>query len=407
MVFLASTTACDTLTATPPMATPIPATSTATIQICPVLTVAYIRDSTVWLWRQGIPAAPFSAPGGALRVKISQDCKWVAYLQNGQLWIGPTDRSTVPYLLVDENYLFSLTTPSKGDARIVEFDFAPSSQTIFFMASISGDNGGMDLFRIDFATRLPVRFISPGLGGNYKISPDSDCLTLSRPNQLDLYCFKVHQIRNIFTFPNECGFGVHAGPEVQWKSDSSGFYVVVPDCDGNSLHGWQRLMFVPRVGGDPQQMVQYIGWIFEKNYIAPDGSCVAHIVDTGDLYDLHLACTSDQSDSIYVSFPREDLAFSSWVPDSTHFVFSMNGNAVQNGSIIEPLYATIGQQPIPLLSEQRANMMRTPPTDIRWVNNNSFIFISNGLFMEQLNNTMVPIDNQTTYIQDYDFAPKP
>jgi hypothetical protein len=409
LVCLALTSACDTLADPPPTVTPIPVISTPTVPVCSVLTVAYIRENTVWLWRQGAIAAPLSAAGGATRVKISQDCKWVAFIQGGQLYIAPTDRSSGPTVLVDKRYLFSLTTPSSGDAQIVEFDFAPNSQTIYFMASISGDNGGMDLFKIDFATWLPVRFIGPGMGGSYKISPDSNCLTLSRPNQLDLYCFDVHQLRNIFTFPNECGFGVHTGPDVQWKPDSSGFFVVVPDCDDNSLHGWQRLMFVPRVGGDPQQMVPFIGWIYEKAYIAPDGSCVAHIVDTGDLDDLHLACTSDQSDSIYVSFPREDIAFDSWVPDSRHFVFSMDDNDTMGGGVIKPLYGEFNFQPVPLLSEQRTNNFpnHAPPTEIRWVNKDTFIFISNGLWAEQFNGNMIPIDTQASYIQDYDYSPKP
>ena len=135
----------------------------------------------------------------------------------------------------DHNRLPASLAGSAG--WIARFDFSPDNETIYFTVSVSEDFSDLDLFKIDLRTQLPVCFIGRGLGGNYAISPNGACLTISRPYQLDVYCSGDEKPQRIFDFGNECGFGAHAGPDVHWKSDSSGFYVVTPKCNGNVLSG--------------------------------------------------------------------------------------------------------------------------------------------------------------------------
>jgi hypothetical protein len=411
LVCLSLTTACGPFvdfspTNTPEQPTAITSPSSPS---CKGLIVAYIKNNTVYLWRENGTLQQWSPAGEVTSVRISRDCQWVAYVKNNELYRSHVDMLD-PTLLVSKDYLASLTRTSSGEVRIVQIEFTPNSQNIFFTASISGDNGGLDLFKINFQTDLPERYVEPGLGGKFYPSPDSKCLVISRMNQMDLMCDRMRQPRNVITQTNECGFGAHAGPDVEWNSTSTGFSTVAPNCDGNFLHGSGRLLYVPQVEGNAiETVVDFIGWKYDKADISPDGNCVAHLVANGDLMDLRLAC-KDHTDSTFISYPIDKIDFLSWNPDSTHFIFWMNDNNSPTHSAINPLYSDISNHPIPIFSQQDMDSMAlvAMPTKMRWISNDRFIFISNGLRIGTIQGRLVSIENDpSSYILDYDFSPKP
>lgn len=427
-MFLLLTTACgadwsatdDPAGDVTPTISPTQPAPTATSIGCNALTVVYAREDanavgngnagengTVYLWKEGGSAEQLSSAGGVSKVRISLNCRWVAYLQNNELMLAPTDRNTAPKPLVTNFFLDSL---AMGGGRIVRFDFSPDSQAIYFTTYIDGDNGGLDLFKIDMNVQMPVRFVGPGLGGNYTISPDSKCLTISRPNQLDVYCDGYRQPQRVFDLADECGFGADEGPDVQWKGDSSGFYVVTPKCDNNTLYGhlilWDVSLAAMAANKPPQNRAEFVGWTYDMVVIAPNGNCLAHMMDNGDLRDLHLVCT-DNSDVIYASYPKDAFEFQNWSPDSKYFVFLMNPDSKRNGSIASPYYADRIEMPKPLLSEQSSgiNWMAAPVTRISWVGSNRILFISKGLWVETLGGAISPIDNNASSLfDDYAFA---
>jgi dipeptidyl aminopeptidase/acylaminoacyl peptidase len=379
------------------------------------LKVAYIGNGDVSVWSETNTVALTSTKDIA-EVRISQDGQWVAYLQGGQLWLDHSDDNVnnrtspdYPKLLVSHDFLFNLTTPNPigGDAKIVRFDFAPNNRDLYFAAFVGGDNGGLDLFRIKIGMFLPVRIVNPGLGGNYFISPDSRCLTISRPNQLDVWCENDREPRRIYEFANECGFGAHDGPDVEWTGDSKGFFVVVPVCDDGILHGRQRLEYVPLNGNVPQTQVEFIGWTYDHVDIAPDGHRLASLVDYGDLKSLHIVEIGGV-DNVYISHPRDDIAFWGWTPDSRHFVmWLMNSNLSEN--FTGPFYSIQETMPIPLLSEDLVASKRIYKTSkVQWLNNDNILFIRNGLWREELGGSMTGIETRPDVIvTSYDFAPKP
>jgi hypothetical protein len=390
-----------------PLSTPTPGFNLANLK------VVYISNGNLWVWSDNRKIR-LMANGGVADVRISQDGQWVAYLWEDQLWLDHSDNDVnsrkypdYPKLLVSTEFLFSLTTPSSGDAKIVRFDFARNSEDIYFTAFVGGDNGGLDLFRIKTAMLLPVRIVGPGLGGNYFISPDSRCLTISRPNQLDVWCQNDREPRRIYEFANECGFGAHDGPDIEWTGNSRGFYVVVPVCDDGVLHGHQRLEYVPLDGNSPQTQVEFIGWTYDHVDIAPDGRRLASLVDYGDLKSLHIV-EATGNDSIYISHPRDDISFWGWTPDSGHFVmWLMKSNLYEN--FTGPFYSVQDTMPVPLLSEDLIVSQRiSEVSNVQWVSNDTFLFIRNGLWRETLTGSMTGIEiTPGTNITSYDFAPKP
>ena len=426
LVLLAFTTGCDALAGTPPPADPIQATATAVPPACHELQVVYIKNSTVWLWSENGSIVQLGSAGKVTQVKISPDCQWVAYLQDDQLLL--TGIKTVnPEVVVPKTYLDAL---ARMGGRILQFDFSPDSQTIYFLVAYSEDYSGLDLFKIEMTTKMPVRLIGPGLGGNYTVSPDSKCMTIVRANQLDLYCKGDSQSSRVLEFPNDCSIGAHTGLDIQWAKDSSGFFVVTPQCNDNSENGHLVFQQVPLAriadiaAGTYQPVVyEFLGKPSDRVDIAPDGKCLIHQEDTPDLRNLHVVCLTEStahfSDNIYVSYPKDKLDFFGWSPDSQYFVISMPAIGGSSGSKV--YYADPANMVQPLLSEQvQANVEpNIQATDIRWVNKDLFLFIYNntGLCKEpfqksgqvtpmtQIDNG--PIDRDPGGYYEYDFAPPP
>ena len=426
LVLLAFTTACDALGDLPPTAVPDQSTATSVPKVCHELQVVYVKAGSTWLWLDNGADAQLGSPGGVSQAKISADCQWVAYLQSGQLMLTGINPVTPQGAVVPTAYLDSLA--GKG-GRILQFDFSPDSQSIYFIVAYSGDYSGLDLFKIEMNTKMPVRLIGPGLGGNYTISPDSRCMTIARSSQLDVYCKGDSQSQRVLAFANECSIGAHSGLDVQWAADSSGFYVVTPQCDGGSDNGhliFQQVSLakIADIAAGMYQPVVYnfVGKPSDPVDIAPDGKCLIHLEDTPDLRNMHVVCRTETeahfSDTIYISYPKDKLEFFGWSPDSKYFVMGMP--SLNSATGIKVYYADPGSMAKPLLHEQVSENAGASiqATDIRWVNKDLFLFIyNNGLFKEAFqkdgqSTAMAPIDKSQIDRDpggnyEYDFSAPP
>ncbi|HTX89997.1 MAG TPA: hypothetical protein VMC09_02175 [Anaerolineales bacterium] len=404
-VFLFSLmTACGGIDGSPtstPTPMPIPTNTPQPTTPPRALEVVYVRDGNIWLWVEGAGNSALTTVGGVSEVRISEDGVWIAYLQNDQLWLTRPDIAPSPNPSEYPKLLVS------AESRIVQFDFDPQSKNIYFTAFINGVAGGLDLFRIRVDLPLPVRVVGPGLGGNYHISPDGQCLAITRPNQLDLWCQPDPQPRRVFEFAYECGFGVQTGPDIRWTAASDGFYVVAPVCDDNTLHGRERLYFVPRNGTAPQVKAEFVGWTYDPVFIAPDGTHLASLIDYGDLKSLHIIGVNG-SDATYISLPSDDITFRGWATDSRHFIVWLKQSMLYN-SFTGPLIASLDEMPVPLLTEDLDTTLPGPTiSDVNWVSDSRFLFLRDGLWIETLKSTMVPIDaTPGARIASYDFSPKP
>jgi len=422
MILVVFATACDSLADAAPSNQTDQATAMPTAIPCPALTVAYLQDnsgqSLLYLKNGDGNARPIGTPGSITQVKVSPNCQWVAYLQNNELLLYDTRSTDVPKTVISSDYLASLTG---GSAKIVQFDFSPKNQAIYALVSVSQEFGDQDLFKIDLSTQLPVRPIGPGLGGKYTFSPDGACLTITRPNQLDLYCEGDEQPQRVFDFADGCAFGIRGSPQVQWKGDSSGFYLVAPKCDGNVFSG--RLVYenvdrekVPEIAAGTYSPAKFdfAGSPNDVVNISPDGNCVAHQVDNHDLRDLHVIC-GPNSDHVYASSPVNQLDFKCWSPDSSHFLITMPPANAPAGSKSTYFYAKEGDPPH-LLINAPALPAYTPNNEIsgiRWIKAGLFLFLYNGgLWEGQVSNDGLPtVTNQIIAgpIKDsiYDFSAPP
>ena len=365
-----------------------------------MLRMAYVKGGNVWLWVENGSGYPLTTTGGVTQVKISDSGEWVAYKQNGELWLVNTSGNPTSQLIVSNAYLAGLNPQGDGAGQIDGYGFTRNNQSIYLTISGNGNNGRLDLFKIDLDTKMPVRMIGPGRGGTYIISPDGECLAIYYPSLQDLFCKGDIQPRHVFEFAYECEFGAHAVPDIHWSADSSGFYTVTPICDNNILHYRQRLQYVPRSGGNPQIRFEFVGWIFDQADISPNGDCLAHLVDNGDMQDLRIGC-SDRVEEIYATYPKDRIGFIGWAPDSVHFVFWKSEDDKVTEAMGRPLYADLTHMPVPLLSDI------SQAYDITWVDSSRFLFFSNGLYVGWTDGKKSQIDNGLSRSTIYDFSPKP
>jgi hypothetical protein len=284
--------------------------------------VVYIANGNVWVWRDdNRENKQLSYTGDATAVTISRSGELVVFLTNGELnyvFVDPTNGGrTEPRVLVSKNYLTSLLPPGYSDYHIHQFDISPNSKEIYFSITINSGSGGNDLFMITTDTLVPINVLPPGQGGNFHFSPDGKCMAIARSNELLLRC-NNETPTSIFKFPPACGFGTDNGPEIVWKSDSSGFYIVTPSFANDQLASVlasQNFYFVP-VSGQPQHLVTFMSWLFDPTYISPDGRYVAYTFDRGDIINLHIIKVDTRYDQAYLSFPRTDIGIYGWSPDT-------------------------------------------------------------------------------------------
>jgi hypothetical protein len=427
LILFAFTSACDALADNPATAIPTSATPTSSPPVCQQLQVVYIKAGTAFLWPDNGSGGQIGTPGQVTQVKISPGCQWVAYLQkDGQLFLKGINPIIPIALVVSKDYLDALANEG---GQILQFEFSPDGQTLYFLVAYGEDYSGLDLFKVEMSTKVPVRLIGPGLGGNYTISPDSSCITIARATELDLYCKGDSQSQRIFGFSNECSIGTHIGLDVQWAKDSKSFSVVTPECYGGSDNDHLVFQQVPlaRIGdivagtyvpavynfpGKPSDLVD----------IAPDGNCLIHQEDNLDLRNLHVVCKAVSAthftDNAYISYPKNELEFFGWSPDAQFFVIGMPFTNPTNNAPGQKVYFTSPTgMAQPLLSEQVSATADTSVRvkDIRWVTNNLFLFTYNdGLYEEQFQKggqvTPMskidggPIDHDTAVNYEYDFA---
>ena len=353
----------------------------------------------------------------------------MAYLQAGELFLKGINPIIPDVILVSKDYLGALADEG---GRIIQFDFSPDGQTLYFLVAYGEDFSGLDLFKIEISTRMPVLLVGPGLGGNYTIAPDSSCMTIARATELDLYCKGDSQSRRIFSFSNECSIGTHVGLDIQWAKDSKSFYVVTPECYGGSDNDHLVFQQVPlariadiAAGTYAPAVYNFPGKPTDLVDIAPDGNCLIHLEDNLDLRNLHVVCKADSAthftDNAFISFPKNKLEFFGWSPDAQFFVIGMPfTNPTSNISGQKVYFTNPTNAAQPLLSEQVPVTadMSAQVNDIRWVNKDLFLFIYNdGLYEEQFQKSgqVVPmntidsghIDKDTACSYDYDFAGPP
>jgi len=279
------------------------------------------------------------------------------------MWAIKTDGSDNKKL-VDRQYLNNLIPFGRRITEIYKFEFIPNEYDIFFQVLAAGDVSGVDLFRVNTDRGLISRVFEPGQGGNGNyFSPDGNWVVIAYPNELVLAAINSPDARHYFQLPPMHGFSSNRGPQAVWLSDSSGFYVVVPEYDHAEYLGQESMYYVSvdaNVAEDRQ--ISFMSLPYIQSFVAPDGESLAYLVDDGEVVNLHIVTKNGAGalDEIYIS--EAGVGFFNWNPDGERFV-------IWRGDRNKPLIATRDTIPVPLVGDSGQLV-----DSFQWVANNCFLF---------------------------------
>lgn len=356
-----------------------------------VLRVVYFKGGYVTQWTEGRGARQL-AEANFDQVRISDDGQVIAYLgyssagNSGPYGIFAINADGANQrLLVGQDYVRNIPSAE----RIVSFDFAPASHTLYFVTD------QYDLHRVNAASGTPAPVFGSGKGGPVSFSPDGRWMTLYHPRELVLARSDRPEARVVFQqWHPDYGVGT-AGPEIIWEPDSSGFHLVAasgPQDSPDNMTVW----FIPVVG-DPVKRMSYTGPYGEN--LSPDGRQVVYSYNQHEPIDVHVV-TADGKDTTFGSYSTKsymNLMALGWAPDSKHFLLNLS----KDGRFSVPYLCSPGQQPVKLTDTDNAS-------SVSWVDAERVLFVNHGasagdaLRLQRLGEPSVLLD--TVHASWYDYT---
>jgi putative hemolysin len=341
------------------------------------LHITYFNGGKVMSWTTDSRAREL-VQGNTESLRISDDGQMVAYLGADSagtygLYTVNTD-GTNPRFLVQNTQM---------TGQIVAFDFAPASHMLYFVTD------QYDLQRVGAESGSPALVFGAGLGGFFSFSPNGQWMVLYHPNELVLTHPDGSAARPAFQYPDDFRFTM-MGPEIAWKSDSSGFSMVsASGAQGEA--GSMTIWFVPVVGETVRQM-SYAG-PYGAN-LAPDGHSVVYLNFQHDPVDVHMVA-EDGKDTTCGSYPSNEypaINFMGWAPDSKSFLLNLSND----GRLMDPYLCKAGKPPVKLTDTRQAY-------PVVWVDADRFLFISAGqLRLQRRGGPSVGLDSVSS--SNFDFT---
>jgi hypothetical protein len=339
-------------TAAPATASPAP-TSKPT-----VLRVAYWGGGHIVLWTEGKGTRPLAAAVNVEQVRISDDGQVIAYLGRNSRGayeiLAVNADGTNQRLLAGQDYLQSIQPAD----RTVSFDFGPGSYTVYFVTE------QYDLHRVNAASGAPTPVFGPGQGGLFSFSPNGQWMTFYHPDELVLAHPDGSEARAVFQYPADFRYTM-MGPQIVWKPDSLGFYLVSasgPQGSRDNMTVW----FIP-VAGKPVKQMSYTG-PYGAN-LSPDGRQVVYLYHQREPVEVHVV-TADGKDTTFGSYASTsyvNLNFMGWAPDSKHFLLDLS----KDGRLVVPYLCAVSEPPVKLADTDDA-------LPVVWVDTQRVLFASRG-----------------------------
>lgn len=306
--------------------------------VAAMLSVAYVKDGNVWLWREGNIAAPLTTSGNVTNVTLSTDGKVVAFQRNiddyhSELWSVNSDASGEHLLIsVDEFNSFDRDKWLEEAKALVphRFDFIPNTHILAYNTRLSFEGPGLvifdDLRLVNTDTIEKLTLLPSGQGGEFVYSPNGQEIAISTSTTISLVHTDGANRREVLTYPMVSTYSEYSFYAIPiWAADSSSLRVAIPPADplGDPRQP-TTLWTIPLDGNSASQIGSIMAAPFSgaENSISPDLSHVAYASEVGDLAqnlrDFHLADPTGANQVTLLS--NQFVAFSSWAPDSQHFI---------------------------------------------------------------------------------------
>jgi hypothetical protein len=162
-----------------------------------VLRIVYTDGGNIWMIEGSGAPQQITSSGDAKRVKISSDGMKIVFTRRptpdtlAELRSVNADGTgeTVLLSIDDMKSLYPSTLESKG-FEISQMAFLPGSHALYFNTFEAFETVGLamtnDLFRINTDSGDLTRLLTPGIGGNFVISPDGSQIVIVRPDSINM-----------------------------------------------------------------------------------------------------------------------------------------------------------------------------------------------------------------------------
>jgi hypothetical protein len=221
-----------------------------------------------------------------------------------------------------------------------------------------------DLHRVNAASGSPTLIFGAGKGGFFSFSPNGQWMTLYHPDELVLAHPDGSESRAAFQYPADFRYTM-VGPQIVWKPDSLGFYLVSASGSQGSRDN-MTVWFIP-VAGEPVKQMSYTGP--HGANLSPDGRTVVYLYHQREPVEVHVVAADgkDTTFGSYASATYMNLNFMGWAPDSKHFLLNLS----KDGRLNVPYLCAVGEQPVKLTDTDDAHA-------IAWVDAQRVLFASHG-----------------------------
>jgi hypothetical protein len=323
----------DTTAAVDEDPAPIPPSDTSEPVSPGVLTVAYTNAGNVWYYQEGGSPIQLTSSGNTEQVVITQDGQWVAFLWHNtstdvyELRVVQTATSTESVLLTQAD--LDAFYPLDGALHQVpyQFEFIPGTHTLLMNTRRTFEGPGLvlnnDLWSIEADSGVRTPLLTPGLGGDFYLSPSGSKIALTQANTIGFANSDgTARSPDHLTFSPVITYSEYQYyPVAVWAPDESAIAVVIPPEDP-FVSDTAQVFRLPISGGSTH-LVDLIGFNFFRNQqrtplISPDLSRVAFMRETApNNYDLVVTPLDGSPETVHAS---GDITWQAWNPDSTRMV---------------------------------------------------------------------------------------
>jgi Tol biopolymer transport system component len=360
-------------------AAPDDAAQTATPEPIPTpeaLQVVYTAtDGNLYRWTEAGGSHPITTGGEVESARISPDGTLVTFLRTSDyvgysLWVVGSNGQGERMLVSAEELAALRTNEDAVGASPYQYEWAPDSHTIVFNTRLHFEGPGLllqdDLRKVDADSGEMEEFLPAGEGGMFYYSPDGSQIALVTPEKVSLINSDGSQRRDgVLTYDAVLTFSEYQYyVEPRWNADSSYLRVVVPPRDPMTkpvppTSVWE----IPTDGSEAVKLSNYYPSMVGLGRLSPDLEHVSYLQEPDSapgagFFRLMIARVDG---SEYMIYHAVVVGYSSWSPDSQHFLFNLDDQQnYQLGNIDGDFRQLTEYDRI---------------TDVQWVDDENFLFL--------------------------------
>jgi hypothetical protein len=345
----------------------------------PTFKIVYTDAGNIWLIDGGKLPIQVTSSGFIEEVLISPDGLRIAFKRRidfedlPELWAINADGSAEALLLSsDDMKAFYPSAPESKGFDIAEMAFLPGSHDLIFntykVVETVGTAMTDDLLRINTETGELTHLLAPKKGGQFAISPDGTRIVVIQPDSiLMIDPDGSGSSTNLITYSpviTYSEFAYYAQPV--WARDSAAVGFAIPSEDPLSVSPSGDIWRIPKNGNSALKTATiagdfYFSQVFSASTLSPYLDKVAFMRETvvPNIRDLYIANSDGSAETIY---DTGEISWDGWAPDGIHFVYSI-------ADAMDLVLGAVGDSPSPLVNG----------TDLRWINNRDFLYLSGSL----------------------------